>query len=118
MLGKPRAGRLGADEGVGALRLVAHGNVAIQIDVGRFANGFDKIATRNLPQDFPSFVGLPHITLDDAAISLADFGNRLTTTKVNDVIRFQRFVGLTPTQHRQVYHSRPLGLALDISHSS
>jgi hypothetical protein len=50
-------------------------------------------------------VSLTQIALDDAAIGLANFRDRLTAAKVHDVIGFQRFVGLSPTQDRQVNHN-------------
>ena len=43
---------------------------------------------------------LPHVASYDSVVGLADAGDGLAGTKVDDFLDFQRFVGFSPTKNR------------------
>ena len=108
VLGQPRAGRLLVHKIVHALRRIADLQISVLEQHRSLLASLDQLVGGNLQQRFARLVGVAQIATDDSAADLADLGNRLAGIKVNDVVEFQRFVGLAPTQwvksdHRQEF---------------
>ena len=89
MFGQAGAGRLRVHELVGSLLAVTDGQGALGIEVRRSLEAINQLSARNVSQNLACQRSLTHVTLDDATIGLADGGNRLAGTKVDDFVAFQ-----------------------------
>ena len=74
------------------------GSVAFSYSSPAFFTFSSNSANRNLPQDVAGLLSRPHVAADDAAVGLADLGDRLAGDEVLDLIDFERLIRLAPAE--------------------
>ena len=102
--GEARARRLRARELVRRLRPVAHRQRRVHVELAGRTDTSNEIVDWDLAQHFARPLRLPHVPADQPAVGAADFCNRLTSRKVDDIVHLHAGVRLTPTEDRKVNH--------------
>ncbi len=93
------------DEVVDILRGIANGQSRRLEQFACPLATLDQFAGRYLLQGRSRSTGFADIQLQHAPVDRGQFGNRLAGIKVIDILRFKRFVRLSPTQSRNRQHA-------------
>ena len=83
---------------------VAQRQRGVQIQLAGLLHPLDQFVAGNFAQRVAGLAGLAHVALQQAAVGLADLGDRLAGDEVHDLVDFQRLVRLAPAQNRNVEH--------------
>ena len=94
VLGQAGGGRLLAGELVGRLLAVADRQGAVKIQLAGFFDPLDQFFAVNFAQGLAGDAGLAHVALQQPAVGLADFGDRLAGHEVDDRVHFSESYGL------------------------
>ena len=84
------------------------GSVAFEIQLAGLLDPLDQLVAGNLAQHVARPLRLAHVALQQAAVGLADLGDRLAGDEVHDLVDFQRVVRLAPAQDRECSARRDL----------
>ena len=96
--------RLLAGKFFGRLLSVTQRQSAVQIQLAGLFHLLDQFLAGEFAQRFAGLLRLAQVALEQAAVGLAHFGDRLAGHEVNDLVDFQGLVRFAPSQHRNVEH--------------
>ena len=108
VLRQARGGGLLPREIVRGLFAIAQRQGGIEIQVARLLRHLNEVWNGNFPQRVASALGFLHILGEQTGIGLADLGELFTRTEMDDLIHFQAFVRLAPTENRYLDHDKAI----------